>query len=108
MEWREAEERACGMVRRIDDATAEGEKRGKSVARQGREKQIQGNETAGQRLGAGPGPDHGPPEEKPGGEETCLLDRVPPVRAHAELVRRRNVPGYDHRRTGDPTGHGMC
>src|SRR5882762_10222494 len=51
---------------------------------------------------------HGPPEKKPNGEETRLLDPVPPVPAHAELVRRRNVPRHDHRRTGDPTGHGMC
>src|SRR5882762_181805 len=43
---------------------------------------------------------HGPPEKKPNGEETRLLDPVPPVPAHAELVRRRNVPRHDHRRTG--------
>src|ERR1700722_2002987 len=94
------------QIGRVDDAIAKGEKRGEGVAGEcGQEKVKDGRPF---RLrDAGPGGDHGPPEDPSGGEKAQVFHMMPLLRRQAQREGRWYVPSDQDGGGCEPAKHGI-
>src|SRR5262245_30239905 len=106
------ESRKAGCARRrkvhgIRDALGEHKKSGKDIARQRREEEVQDDRPLMPSRDTRPRLNDRPPEQKPGREEGCLLDRMPCFRLHSERKRGRNEPNHHRTNCRKPAECGL-